>query len=233
MKNSIQFPLISLKIETVSKSFRTRQVAERVIVESLLALSLIFAIVGVESTSFAYSRFGTGFSILFSSFATFLLGSISLAIFQLLVLGIFMLTLVGVFENKFNVNRDLDPFRGPVSKIIVVSVAASIFLVGYSVSSSFPNGAASALLSVAVCALILKQNVLKIVLGLILLQCGGSIVMMLLGMLLPTVAVFNLAVTGLEFFLLNHAYNIQQMHGTLNSRRLRLTFRSDKRRRRD
>jgi len=216
------------------KSFRTGQAAERVLVESLLVVSLIFAIVGVESTSFAYSRFGTGFSVLFSSFATFLLGSISLTLFQLVVLGIFMLTLVGVFENRFNVNRDLESFRGPVSKIIVVSVAASIFLVGYSVSSSFPNGAAGALLSVAVCALILKQNVLKIVLGLILLQCGGSIVMMLLGMpALPTVAVFNLAVTGLEFFLLNHAYNIQQMHGTLNSRRLRLTFRSDRSRRRD
>jgi len=205
-----------------------------VIVESLLVLSLIFAILGVESTSFAYSRFGTGFSILFSSLATFLLGSISLALFQLVVLGIVMLTLLAVFENKFNVTRDLDPLKGPVSKIILVSVAAGIFLVGCSVSLSLSNGAAAALLSVAVCALILKQNVLKIIIGLILLQCSGSIVMMLLDVsALSTVAVFNLGVMGLEFFLLNYAFGIQKMHGTLNSRRLRLKFRSDSSRRQD
>jgi len=205
-----------------------------VVVESLLALSLIFAVLGVESRSFAYSRFGTGFSILFSSFATFLLGSISLALFQLVVLGIVMLTLLAVFENKFNVTRDLDPLKGPVSKIILVSVAVSIFLIGSSISLSLSNGAAAALLSVAVCALILKQNVLKIVIGLILLQCSGSIVMMLLDVsALSTVAVFNLGVMGLEFFLLNYAFDTQKMYGTLNSRRLRLKFRSDSSRRQD
>jgi len=195
-------------------------------------LSLLFAILGIESTSFAYSRFGTGFSVLFSSFATFLLGSISLALFQLVALGIVMLTLLAVFENKFNVTQDPDPLRGPVSKIIIVSAATSIFLVGRSVSSSFSNGTAGALLSVAICALILKQNVLKIVIGLILLQCGGSIVMMLLNVsVLPTVAVFNLGVVGLEFFLLNYAFDIQQKHGALNSRQL--IFRSARNRRRD
>jgi len=203
-----------------------------VILESLLVLSLLFAILGVESTSFAYSRFGTGFSVLFSSFATFLLGSISLALFQLVALGIVMLTLVAVFENKFNVTRDLDPLKGPVSKIILVSAATSIFLIGRSVSSSFSEGTAGALLSVAVCALILKHNILKIVIGLSLFQCGGSIVMMLLNVsALPTVAIFNLAVVGLQFFLLNCAFHIQQMHGTLNSRRL--VFRSARSRRRD
>jgi len=205
-----------------------------VILESLLVLSLIFAILGAESTSFTYSRFGTGFSVLFSSFATFLLGSIPLALFQLVALGIVMLTLIAIFENKFNVTRDPDPLKGPVSKMILASAAISMFLVGYSVSSNFSNGAASALLSVAVCALILKQNVLKIVIGLILLQCGGSIVMMLLDVsALPTVALLNLVVMGLEFFLLNCAFDIQQMHGTLNSRRLRLTFRSERSHRRD
>lgn len=201
------------------------------IVESLLVLSLIFAILGAESSSFAYSRFGTGFSVLFSSFATFLLGSISLALFQLVVLGIVMLTLVAVFENKFNVTRDLDSLKRPISTIILVSAAASIFLVGCTISSSFAIGAASALLSAASCALILKQNILKTVIGLIFLQCAGSIVMMLLGMsALPTVTVFNVAVLGLEFFLLNYAFGIQQIHGTLNYRRLRLTSRSDRRR---
>lgn len=157
-----------------------------------------------------------------------------MALFQLVVLGIVMLTLLAVFENKFNVTRDLDPLKGPVSKIILVSVAAGIFLVGCSVSLSLSNGAAAALLSVAVCALILKQNVLKIIIGLILLQCSGSIVMMLLDVsALSTVAVFNLGVMGLEFFLLNYAFDIQQMHGTLNSRRLRLKFRSDSSRRQD
>jgi len=203
-----------------------------VILESLLVLSLIFAILGIESTSFAYSRFGTGFSVLFSSFATFLLGSISLALFQLVALGIVMLTLLAVFENKFNVTQDPDPLRGPVSKMISVSAATSIFLVGLNVSSSFSNGAAGALLSVAICALILKQNVLKIVIGLILLQCGGSIVMILLNVSAsPIVAVFNLGVIGLEFFLLNYAFHIQQTHGTLNSRRL--IFRSAENRRRN
>jgi len=203
-----------------------------VIVESLLVLSLIFAILGIESTSFAYSRFGTGFSVLFSSFATFLLGSISLALFQLVALGIVMLTLLAVFENKINVTRDLDPFRGPVSKVILLSAATSIFLIGHSVSSSFSNGTAGALLSVAVCALIIKQNVLKIVTGLILFQCGGSIMMMLLNVsALPTLAVLNLGVVALEFFLLNYAFHIQQVHGTLNSRRL--IFRSAKSRHRN
>jgi hypothetical protein len=202
------------------------------IVESLLVLSLIFAILGIESKSFAYSRFGTGFSVLFSSFATFLLGSFSLALFQLLALGMVMLTLLAVFENKFNVTQDPDPLRGPVSKMILVSVATSIFLVGLSVSSSFSNGAAGALLSVAICALILKQNVLKVVIGLILFECGGSTVMMLLNVSAsPIVAVFNLGVMGLEFFLLNCAFYIQQTQGTLNSRRL--IFRSARNRRRN
>ena len=58
--------MISLKIEVVSKVFELRKAAERVIVEYLLLLSLMFAIVGVESTSFAYLRFGTGLSVLFS-----------------------------------------------------------------------------------------------------------------------------------------------------------------------
>jgi len=203
-----------------------------VIVESLLVLSLIFAILGIESKSFAYSRFGTGFSVLFSSFATFLLGSISLALFQLVALGIVMLTLLAVFENRFNVTEDPDPLRGPVSKMILVSAATSIFLVCLSVSSSLSNGAAGALLSVAICALILKQNVLKVVIGLILFECGGSIVMMLLNVSSsPIVAVFNLGVMGLEFFLLNCAFHIQQTHGTLNSRRL--IFRSARNRRRN
>jgi len=195
-------------------------------------LSLIFAILGIESTSFAYSRFGTGFSVLFSSFATFLLGSISLALFQLVALGVVMLTLLAVFENKFNVTRDLDPLRGPVSKVILLSAATIIFLIGRNVSSSFSDGAAGALLSVAVCGLILKQNVLKVVIGLILFQCSGSIVIMLLNVFaLPTLAVFNLGVVGLEFFLLNCAFHIQRVHGTLDSRRL--LFRSAGGRRRD
>jgi hypothetical protein len=202
------------------------------ILESLLVLSLIFAILGIESTSFAYSRFGTGFSVLFSSFAAFLLGSISLALFQLVALGIVMLTLLAVFENKFNVTRDFDPLKGPVSKVILLSAATSISLFGLGVSSSFSNGTAGALLSVAACALILKQNVLKIVIGLILFQCSGSVFMMLLNVsALPTVAFFNLGIVGLEFFILNYAFGVQQMYGTLNSRRL--LFRSDGNRRRD
>jgi len=145
-----------------------------------------------------------------------------------------MLTLLAVFENKFNVTRDLDPLKGPLSKIILVSAAVSIFLIGCSVSLSLSNGAAAALLSVAVCALVLKQNVLKIVISLILLQCSGSIVMMLLDVsALSFVAVFNLGVMGLEFFLLNYAFDIQQMYGTVNYRRLRLKFGSDCSRRQD
>jgi len=203
-----------------------------VILEALLVVSLIFAILGVESTSFAYSRLGTGFSVLFSSFATFSLGSVSLALFQLVALGIVMLTLLAVFENKFNVTLDPDPLKGLVSKITFVSVATGMFLIGGSVSSSFSNGAAGALLSVAVCALILKQNVLKIVIGLVIFQCGGSIVMILLNVCgLPAVAIFNLGVAGLELFLVNYAFSVQKMHGTLNYRRLIL--KSDKSCRRD
>jgi len=57
-------------------------------------------------------------------------------------------------------------------------------------------------------------------------------VMMLLNVsVLPTVAVFNLGVVGLEFFLLNYAFDIQQKHGALNSRQL--IFRSARNRRRD
>jgi len=195
---------------------------------------MIFAIVGIESSRFSYSRFGIGFSVLFSAFATFLLGSISLALFQLVVLGILVLTLVAVLENKFNVTYDLDPLQGPLSNVVLLSTAASVFLAVCSVSSSFSNGVAGALLSVAGYSLILKQNVLKIVLGLILLQCGGSIVMVLLNIpTLPTIAVFNFAVTGLEFFLLKYALKIQQMHSTLNFRSLRLTSRSDNIRRPD
>ena len=202
------------------------------ILEALLVVSLIFAILGVESTSFAYSRLGTGFSVLFSSFATFLLGSVSLALFQLVALGIVVLTLLAVFENKFNVTRDLDPLKGLVSRIIFVSAVTGMFLIGGSVSSSFSSGAAGALLSVAVCALILKQNVLKIVIGLVIFQCAGSIVMILPNVSgLPAVAVFNLGVMGLELFLLNYAFSVQKMHGTLNYRRLIL--KSDKSCRRD
>lgn len=189
---------------------------------------MMFAIVGIGSSRFAYSRFGIGFSVLFSSFATFLLGSTSLALFQLVVLGILILTLVAVLENRFNITHDLEPLQGSHSNIVLLATAIGIFLAVYGFSSSFSNGAASALLSVATYSLILKQNMLKIVLGLILLQCGASILMMLLNIpTSPTIAVFNFAVTGLEFFLLKHALRIRRMHGTLNFRSLRLTSRSD------
>jgi hypothetical protein len=135
-----------------------------------------------------------------------------------------MLTLLAMFENKFNVTRDIDPLKGPVPKIILLSTAISIFLIAVSISSSYPDGAAAAFLSVAVCALILKRNILKIVISLIILQCSGSIVMMLLNVSALATVAFNLGVMGLEFFLVKYAFDIQRMHGTLNSRRI--AFRS-------